>query len=125
LDGRYLPPRFHLSLLLEHFANIVPLELSSIPTAEIAEDPLLPPLDPLHEVWASEVTYPRSLETRKAVSEAADVYDKAYSAERPELFLKVKEILSKVVDWFRSRGVLLLASLNQLSIDEHSSGPHQ
>jgi 2-dehydro-3-deoxy-D-arabinonate dehydratase len=88
LDGRYLPPRFHLSLLLEHFANIVPLELSSIPTAEIAEDPLLPPLDPLHEVWASEVTYPRSLETRKAVSEAADVYDKAYSAERPELFLK-------------------------------------
>ena len=88
LDGRYLPPRFHLSLLLEHFANIVPLELSSIPTAEIAEAPLLPPLDPLHEVWASEVTYPRSLEVRKAVSEVADVYDNAYSAERPELFLK-------------------------------------
>jgi 2-dehydro-3-deoxy-D-arabinonate dehydratase len=88
LDGHYLPPRYHLSLLLEHFANIVPLELSSIPTAGVAEDPLLPPLDPLHEVWASEVTYLRSLETRKAVSEAADVYDKAYSAERPELFLK-------------------------------------
>ena len=75
LDGRYLPPRFHLSLLLEHFANIVPLELSSIPTAEIAEAPLLPPLDPLHEVWASEVTYLRSLEVRKAVSEVADVWN--------------------------------------------------
>ncbi len=49
---------------------------------------MLPPLDPLHEVWASEVTYSSSLETRRAVSEAADVYDKAYSAERPELFLK-------------------------------------
>jgi 2-dehydro-3-deoxy-D-arabinonate dehydratase len=88
LDGKYLPPRFSLNLLLEHFANVIPLELNSITTAEVAEDPLLPPLDPLHEVWASVVTYPKSLEARKAVSEAGSVYDKLYGAERPGLFLK-------------------------------------
>lgn len=89
LDGRYLPPRYHLSLLLELFANVIPIELGNIPTAEDAEDPLLAPLDPHHEVWASDTAYPRSLEVRGAESEAAGIlYDRIQDSERPELFFK-------------------------------------
>jgi len=43
------------------------------------------------EVWAAGVTYLRSREARMEESEssgAADLYDKVYSAERPELFFK-------------------------------------
>lgn len=50
--------------------------------------PLLPPIEPTQEVWASGVTYLRSRNARKAESETADVYDKVYVAERPELFFK-------------------------------------
>ncbi len=48
----------------------------------------LPPTDPLHEVWASGVTYLRSRDARKAESAVADVYQKVYDAERPEIFMK-------------------------------------
>ena len=41
------------------------------------------------EVWAAGVTYYRSREARMEESEKeADVYDRVYSAERPELFFK-------------------------------------
>jgi len=43
------------------------------------------------EVWAAGVTYLRSMEARmeeSADSGAADLYDKVYAAERPELFFK-------------------------------------
>lgn len=43
------------------------------------------------EVWAAGVTYVRSREARmeeSASSGAADLYDKVYAAERPELFFK-------------------------------------
>ena len=88
LDGCYLSRRFRLNMLLDVFANVLPVELENISTEEDAKDPLLPPLEPLHEVWASGVTYPKSLEARKAESGVGDIYDKAYNAERPELFLK-------------------------------------
>jgi 2-dehydro-3-deoxy-D-arabinonate dehydratase len=39
-------------------------------------------------VWASGVTYLRSREARKSESSVADVYERVYEAERPELFLK-------------------------------------
>lgn len=49
---------------------------------------LLPPLES-QEVWAAGVTYRRSREARMEESEKeADVYDRVYSAERPELFFK-------------------------------------
>jgi len=51
---------------------------------------LLPPIGN-QEVWAAGVTYLRSREARmeeSAGSGAADLYDKVYAAERPELFFK-------------------------------------
>lgn len=51
---------------------------------------LLPPIG-RQEVWAAGVTYLRSMEARmeeSADSGAADLYDKVYAAERPELFFK-------------------------------------
>jgi 2-dehydro-3-deoxy-D-arabinonate dehydratase len=50
--------------------------------------PLLPPID-FQEVWASGVTYLRSKVARMDESrESADIYDRVYDAERPELFFK-------------------------------------
>ncbi|GMA58931.1 hypothetical protein GCM10025858_34340 [Alicyclobacillus sacchari] len=41
------------------------------------------------EVWASGVTYERSLDARNAETQVKDsVYDRVYTAERPELFFK-------------------------------------
>jgi 2-dehydro-3-deoxy-D-arabinonate dehydratase len=40
------------------------------------------------EVWASGVTYRRSRQARMEESTDADVYDRVYEAERPELFFK-------------------------------------
>jgi len=51
---------------------------------------LLPPISS-QEVWAAGVTYLRSREARmeeSANSGAADLYDRVYAAERPELFFK-------------------------------------
>ncbi|MFO0847545.1 MAG: fumarylacetoacetate hydrolase family protein [Gemmataceae bacterium] len=49
---------------------------------------LLPPID-RQEVWAAGVTYKRSKVAREEESAgAARFYDKVYSADRPELFLK-------------------------------------
>jgi 2-dehydro-3-deoxy-D-arabinonate dehydratase len=50
--------------------------------------PILPPLDH-QEVWASGVTYLRSKIARMDESrQSADIYDRVYEAERPELFFK-------------------------------------
>jgi 2-dehydro-3-deoxy-D-arabinonate dehydratase len=49
---------------------------------------LLPPLDGRGEVWAAGVTYERSRGARMEESTEQSVYDRVYSAERPELFLK-------------------------------------
>jgi 2-dehydro-3-deoxy-D-arabinonate dehydratase len=48
---------------------------------------VLPPVD-RQEVWASGVTYERSVKARMEETVVADVYDLVYRAERPELFLK-------------------------------------
>jgi 2-dehydro-3-deoxy-D-arabinonate dehydratase len=54
-----------------------------------AQAELLAPVDGQTEVWAAGVTYERSLSARMAESEnSADVYDRVYVAERPELFFK-------------------------------------
>ena len=57
-----------------------------MPAAEVR---LLAPADGRMEVWAAGVTYERSRAARMAESEqSADVYDRVYAAERPELFFK-------------------------------------
>jgi 2-dehydro-3-deoxy-D-arabinonate dehydratase len=58
----------------------------SVPAAEVQ---LLAPADGRMEVWAAGVTYERSRAARMAESEqSADIYDRVYAAERPELFFK-------------------------------------
>ncbi len=59
--------------------------------ATVPEDraELLAPVDGRTEVWAAGVTYERSRTARMAESEnSADIYDRVYAAERPELFFK-------------------------------------
>jgi 2-dehydro-3-deoxy-D-arabinonate dehydratase len=88
LDGRWLPASQSLGRLLElRQADLAPA-LQAAVTDEEASGPLLAPLEPLHEVWACGVTYLRSRDARKAESEVADVYERVYSAARPEIFLK-------------------------------------
>ena len=60
LDGRYLPDAFTLDLLLELPSGDVSGLLESLPLAASAEDPLLPPVEPAQEVWASGETYEMS-----------------------------------------------------------------
>jgi 2-dehydro-3-deoxy-D-arabinonate dehydratase len=89
LDGNYLPSMFSLELLLEGPASDVEPLLGSLSAMEpVGDDPLLPPIEALHEVWASGVTYTRSREARMHESGEADIYDRVYEAERPELFFK-------------------------------------
>jgi 2-dehydro-3-deoxy-D-arabinonate dehydratase len=73
------------------FGMIAGLPIVSEDLAKILIDNnLLPPIGS-QEVWAAGVTYLRSREARmeeSADSGAADLYDKVYAAERPELFFK-------------------------------------
>ena len=73
LDGRYLPAAFTLDLLLELPAGDVPRLLGSLPLAGTAGDPLLPPVGPAQELWASGAAYESSCEARKAECTEADV----------------------------------------------------
>jgi 2-dehydro-3-deoxy-D-arabinonate dehydratase len=60
----------------------------STPRLPVGEVTFLAPID-RQEVWAAGVTYKRSQEARERESAGAgSFYDKVYSAERPELFLK-------------------------------------
>ncbi len=88
LDGRFLPEDFALTRLSEVPASDAHGLLGGLTTGEDAEDPLLPPVEPHQEVWASGVTYERSREAREHESADADAYARVYDAERPELFFK-------------------------------------
>jgi 2-dehydro-3-deoxy-D-arabinonate dehydratase len=58
-------------------------------TLQASEVKLLAPVDGRTEVWAAGVTYERSRDARMTESEeSADVYDRVYAADRPELFFK-------------------------------------
>ena len=74
---------------LNEIASELPVLTEAIATAHINES-LVAPIGK-QEVWAAGVTYLRSREARmeeSADSGAADLYDKVYAAERPELFFK-------------------------------------
>jgi len=87
-DGRFLPSNINLSLLLglsrEEMQNALEDASGGLPVFGGEEAPI----DPNHEVWAAGVTYLRSRDARKAESTAADMYQKVYEAERPEIFFK-------------------------------------
>lgn len=87
-DGHFLTSNLHLSFLLGLPQEMMLEMLHRFPVEEEAQSNLLAPIEPIQEVWASGVTYLRSREARKAESDTGDVYDKAYSAARPELFFK-------------------------------------
>ena len=58
------------------------------PAVPVDDVRLLPPVDGLTEVWASGVTYERSMDARVEESQTQDIYSRVYAAERPELFFK-------------------------------------
>ena len=88
LDGNYLPEDFALNHLLEGPAAEASASIENLSTGEPAGDPLLPPVEPYQEVWASGVTYLQSREARELESADADAYARVYDAQRPELFFK-------------------------------------
>ncbi|GAB4423802.1 MAG: fumarylacetoacetate hydrolase family protein [Chloroflexi bacterium OHK40] len=88
LDGRYLPVSLTLAELLAAPLAEMVRQLHQAPVGEVATEPLLAPVEPDQEVWASGVTYLRSRDAREAESSARDVYARVYNAERPELFFK-------------------------------------
>jgi len=92
LDGQPLPASFTLAGLLQKRADEIQAWLREGPPAAASVNghpqAALPPIEPMQEVWASGVTYLRSRDARKAESSVADVYQKVYEAERPELFMK-------------------------------------
>jgi 2-dehydro-3-deoxy-D-arabinonate dehydratase len=88
LDGYYLPVDFTLARALQEPAAGLSAYLAALRTQEPAHGPVLPPIEPDQEVWASGVTYLRSRQAREAESQTADVYQRVYEAERPELFFK-------------------------------------
>lgn len=81
--------RDNLHNYLQEISSELPVLTEAMAAAHINES-LLPPISK-QEVWAAGVTYLRSREARmeeSADSGAADLYDKVYAAERPELFFK-------------------------------------
>jgi 2-dehydro-3-deoxy-D-arabinonate dehydratase len=63
-------------------------EAMSTPSRPAGDVLFLPPVDGLTEVWASGVTYERSMDARLEESHGLDAYSRVYAAERPELFVK-------------------------------------
>ena len=88
LNGRYLPAAFTLSRWLALSPSAAADELEAAAPGAAADAPLLAPVDDAQELWASGVTYLSSRMAREAESQSADVYQKVYAAERPELFFK-------------------------------------
>lgn len=88
VDRYFLPPSLNLGTLLEMPREKMFQILKTLSEAESADGELEAPIDPYQEVWAAGVTYLRSRDARKAESTVADMYQKVYEAERPEIFSK-------------------------------------
>jgi 2-dehydro-3-deoxy-D-arabinonate dehydratase len=88
VGGFFLPPNLNLSTLLEMPRESMHEVLASLSKAEPASGEAEAPIDPQQEVWAAGVTYLRSRDARKEESSVADMYQKVYEAERPEIFSK-------------------------------------
>ena len=88
MDGHFLPPSMNLSMLLEMRREEMNQILKTFSKAESASGEEEAPIDPHQEVWAAGVTYLRSRDARKEESSVADMYQKVYEADRPEIFSK-------------------------------------
>ena len=88
VDGHFLPPSLNLTTLLEMPRETMFEVLERLSGNKSASGGEEAPIDPQQEVWAAGVTYLRSREARKAESSVADMYQKVYEAERPEIFSK-------------------------------------
>jgi 2-dehydro-3-deoxy-D-arabinonate dehydratase len=74
-----------LRLSVEELRSATDHRGDGVPVADVT---LLPPLDGRGEVWCAGVTYERSRGARMEESTEQSVYDRVYSAPRPELFPK-------------------------------------
>jgi 2-dehydro-3-deoxy-D-arabinonate dehydratase len=88
VDEYFLSPNMNLSILLEMPREKMFEVLKTLSDAESAVGEEEAPIDPHQEVWAAGVTYLRSRDARKEESAVADMYQKVYEAERPEIFSK-------------------------------------
>ena len=89
LDGHLVPVGITLGFLLTLPRNVARTLLASLPLGETVDvRATLAPIDADQEVWASGVTYLRSRDARRAESKDADVYERVYDADRPEIFFK-------------------------------------
>ena len=88
VDSHFLPSSLNLSTLLEMPREKMFQILKTLSKAESAIGEVEAPIDPHQEVWAAGVTYLRSRDARKEESAVADMYQKVYEAERPEIFSK-------------------------------------
>ena len=88
VDGRFLLPGLNLSALLEMTRKKMLKALKQYVQNEPVFGEVDAPIDPQQEVWAAGVTYLRSRDARKTESTVADMYQKVYEAERPEIFTK-------------------------------------
>lgn len=88
VDGKQLPSAMTLGGLLALSAEAMNAALASTPEGSAAEGTPAAPVEADQEVWGAGVTYLRSRQAREAESATADVYQKVYEAERPELFFK-------------------------------------
>ena len=93
VDSRWLPADFSLSQLLTmpaaELANYLRQAAGQTEGGEAVEPgETLAPIEDAQEVWASGVTYLRSRQAREAESSSGDIYQRVYTAQRPELFFK-------------------------------------
>jgi len=79
LDALMQRPVQEVRRLVEQAANAVPWGGSGLQVIKPIES---------QEVWAAGLTYRRSRDARIGESSVPDPYDRAYAAERPELFFK-------------------------------------
>jgi 2-dehydro-3-deoxy-D-arabinonate dehydratase len=89
VNGQFLAEAIDLNSLLEGSLDEMKARIAISLTNEMAHAPVLAPIESNQEVWASGVTYQRSLEARRAESDMGDVYDRVYDAQRPELFFQI------------------------------------
>ncbi len=81
---------------IDSFAELLRLTVDELKTAvakvgdavPVGGLRFLPPIDGRGEVWCAGVTYERSMSARMEESTEQSVYDKVYTADRPELFQK-------------------------------------
>ncbi len=80
---------------IDSFAELLRLTVDELKTAvakvgdavPVGGLRFLPPIDGRGEVWCAGVTYERSMSARMEESTEQSVYDKVYTADRPELLI--------------------------------------